>query len=739
MSNLDPLVTDLALILIIAGITTLVFKWLKQPVVLGYIVAGFLCSPHFIFTPNVTDTENLNILANIGIIVLLFSLGLEFSLKKLVNVGSSAIITASVIVLGMMMLGYAVGRLLSFDYLDSLFLGAMLSMSSTTIIIKAFTDLNLRKQKFTTLVFGVLVVEDLFAVLSMVFLTSIAVKNKFEGKELLENVLKLSFFLIIWFLVGIYALPTFFKKVKKYLNDETLLIVSMGLCLGMVVFATAVGFSSALGAFIMGSILAGTIQAERIEKVIQPVKDLFGAVFFISVGMLVNPEILYEYALPILLLSVVVIIGQITLGTSGMLISGQPLKIAVQSGFSLAQVGEFAFIIASLGMSLNVIDSNLYPIIVAVSVITTFTTPYFIKMANPAYEKLNSILPERIKMILDNYASNATTSHTQSAWKQILGLYLGKIIFYSTVIGGLMIISLSYFIPWVKNTFESSWILHVAVLLCILVMSPFIWGLALKRIRNDQLQQIWADKRISHVPVLLMVLLRFSLAIFFIMYFLSQVYSQRIGIFLGGAIILFLLIAFSRKIRSRILRIENTFLENLNERELRKTGKNNNIIHNIHLAQMEIQARCRFIGEKILDANIHQRYGVNIVSIRRGNSVINIPQSSVRLFPGDIISVVGTDEQIQSFLSVVEKESDIIDNEANSEDVILEKIIIPEDSYLHNRKLSETGIRGKSCLVVGIERNDGTFVYPSANVVLHASDRIWVVGEKEKIESVLNP
>ncbi len=486
MSHLDPLITDLALILIIAGITTLVFKWLKQPVVLGYIVAGFLCSPHFVFTPNVTDTANINILANIGIIVLLFSLGLEFSLKKLVNVGSSAIITASVIVVGMMMLGYAAGRLLSFDYLDSLFLGAMLSMSSTTIIIKAFTDLNLRKQKFTSLVFGVLVVEDLFAVLSMVFLTSIAVKNKFEGKELLENVLKLSFFLIIWFLVGIYALPTFFKKVKRYLNDETLLIVAMGLCLGMVVFASAAGFSSALGAFIMGSILAGTVQAERIEKVIQPVKDLFGAVFFISVGMLVNPEILYEYALPILLLSVVVIVGQITLGTSGMLISGQPLKIAVQSGFSLAQVGEFAFIIATLGMSLNVIDSYLYPIIVAVSVITTFTTPYFIKLANPAYEKLNTVLPERFRMLLDNYTSNATTSHTRSAWKQILGLYLGKIIFYSTIIGGLMIISLSYFIPWVKNSFGSSWILHIAVLLSILVMSPFIWGLALKRIRNDQ-------------------------------------------------------------------------------------------------------------------------------------------------------------------------------------------------------------------------------------------------------------
>lgn len=739
MSHLDPLITDLALILIIAGITTLLFKWLKQPVVLGYIVAGFLCGPHFTFTPNVSDMANINIWANIGIIVLLFSLGLEFSLKKLVNVGSSAIITASIIVLGMMMLGYAAGRLLSFTYLDSLFLGAMLSMSSTTIIIKAFTDLNLKKQKFATLVFGVLVVEDLFAVLSMVFLTSIAVNNEFEGKELFDNVLKLSFFLIIWFLTGIYILPTFFKKVRKYLNDETLLVVAMGLCLGMVVLASSVGFSAALGAFIMGSILAGTVQAERIEKVVQPIKDLFGAVFFISVGMLVNPEILVEYALPILLLSVVVIIGQIIFATSGMLISGQSLKIAVQSGFSLAQIGEFAFIIATLGMSLKVIDGYLYPIIVAVSVITTFTTPYFIKMANPVYEKLDAALPEKIKLVLHNYTSNAAAKHTKSAWKQILGLYLSKIIFYSTIIGGLIGISLTYFIPFVKSHFESEWVLHAAVIASILVMAPFIWGLALKRIRNNQIQQIWADKRINHVPVLLMILLRFVLAVFFIMYFLSQVYSQRTGIILGGTIILTLLIAFSKKIRERILRIENTFLDNLNERELRKTGKNNNIVHNIHLAQMEIHAGCPFIGQKIMDANIHQQYGVNIVSIRRGNQTINIPQGNVRLFPGDIISVVGTDELIQKFLGEVEKEGNLPDSNADMEKVILEKIIIPNDSYLNDRKLSETGIRAKSCLVVGVEREDGTFLNPSGNLVLHASDMIWLVGEKEKIASVLNP
>ena len=333
MNHLDPLISDLALILMLAGITTLLFKWMKQPVVLGYIVTGFLAGPHFSFFPTVTDIANIDIWAEIGIIVLLFSLGLEFSFRKLVNVGGSAVITALVIVVGMMLLGYAAGRLLHFTYLDSIFLGGMLSMSSTTIIIKAFTDLNMRKQQFTTIVFGVLIVEDMFAVLMMALLSSIAVNNELEGSELIYSILKLAFFLITWFLIGIFVLPTFLKKARRFLNSETLLVVSMGLCLGMVVLASYAGFSSALGAFVMGSILAGTNEAERIEKVMQPVKDLFGAVFFISVGMLVSPEALVQYAIPIIILSLVVIAGQIFFGTSGMLISGQPLKIAIKSGF----------------------------------------------------------------------------------------------------------------------------------------------------------------------------------------------------------------------------------------------------------------------------------------------------------------------------------------------------------------------------------------------------------------------
>lgn len=365
--QVENLVSDLAFILILGAVVTVLFKWLKQPVVLGYIVAGFLASPHFEYLPSVTTESNIEFWAQLGIVVLLFSLGLEFSFKKLLNVGGSAVVTALIIVAGMMVSGFAIGHFLHFSNMNSLFLGGMLSMSSTTIIIKAFTDLNLRQKKFASLVFAVLIVEDLFAVLMMVILSSIAINKSVEGSEMLFSIGKLVFFLVIWFLVGVYVLPTLLNAIRRYLNNETLLIISIGLCFGMAVFSVYCGFSLALGAFVMGSIIAGISYAERIEQIVTPVKDLFGAVFFISVGMMVDPVIIVEYASPILILSCVVIVGMILFGTFGMLITGQSLRVAMESGFSLTQIGEFAFIIASLGMSLGVLDPNIYPIVVAVS------------------------------------------------------------------------------------------------------------------------------------------------------------------------------------------------------------------------------------------------------------------------------------------------------------------------------------------------------------------------------------
>ena len=739
MGHLNTLISDLALILVVAGVTTLLFKWLKQPVVLGYIVAGFLVGPHFSFFPTVSDLANINIWSEIGIIVLLFSLGLEFSFRKLVNVGGSAVITAAVIVVGMMLLGYAAGRILHFTYLDSVFLGGMLSMSSTTIIIKAFTDLNMRKQKFTSIVFGVLIVEDMFAVLMMVLLSSIAVNNELEGSELIYSILKLAFFLITWFLVGIFVIPTFLKKARRFLNSETLLVVSMGLCLGMVVLASYAGFSSALGAFVMGSILAGTNEAEKIEKVVQPVKDLFGAVFFISVGMLVDPVILTQYALPIVLLSLVVICGQILFGTTGMLISGQPLNVAVKSGFSLSQIGEFAFIIATLGMTLKVIDGFLYPIVVAVSVITTFTTPYFIKMADPASKWIENHLPERLSFLIDRYSANASTVQVENPWKKVFGVYLGKIALYSTILIGILILSLSWFIPMIEDVVPDSWGTTLGVVITLAVMSPFLWGLAMKRINSRKLMSIKENKSANFVPLFLMVILRFLIGLAFVVYFLSKVYSQRTGVLLGVVLFVLITLFLSKRLQRQILSLESRFMDNLNERELRRTGKKYNLVHNMHLAHMEVYGSCEFIGKRLADANIHRNYGVNIVSIKRGNKRINIPKGDSRIFPGDLISVIGTDEQIQRFLEAVEPEDTGTDAEEPEIHFEFERIAIPDDSSLIGKTLAQSGIREKdSCLVVGIEHADGSFYEPTADFLFKKGDMIWIVGEKEKIGAILS-
>ena len=739
MGHLNTLISDLALILVVAGVTTLLFKWLKQPVVLGYIVAGFLVGPHFSFFPTVSDLANINVWSEIGIIVLLFSLGLEFSFRKLVNVGGSAVITAAVIVVGMMLLGYAAGRILHFTYLDSVFLGGMLSMSSTTIIIKSFTHLNMRKQKFTSIVFGVLIVEDMFAVLMMVLLSSIAVNNELEGSELIYSILKLAFFLITWFLVGIFVIPTFLKKARRFLNSETLLVVSMGLCLGMVVLASYAGFSSALGAFVMGSILAGTNEAEKIEKVVQPVKDLFGAVFFISVGMLVDPVILTQYALPIILLSLVVICGQILFGTTGMLISGQPLNVAVKSGFSLSQIGEFAFIIATLGMTLKVIDGFLYPIVVAVSVITTFTTPYFIKMADPASKWIENHLPERLSFLIDRYSANASTVQVENPWKKVLGVYLGKIALYSTILIGILILSLSWFIPMIEDVVPDSWGTTLGVVITLAVMSPFLWGLAMKRINSRKLMSIKENKSANFVPLFLMVILRFLIGLAFVVYFLSKVYSQRTGVLLGVVLFVLITLFLSKRLQRQILSLESRFMDNLNERELRRTGKKNNLVHNMHLAHMEVYGSCEFIGKRLADANIHRNYGVNIVSIKRGNKRINIPKGDSRIFPGDLISVIGTDEQIQRFLEAVEPEDTGTDAEEPEIHFEFERIAIPNDSSLIGKTLAQSGIREKdSCLVVGIEHADGSFYEPTADFLFKKGDMIWIVGEKEKIGAILS-
>ncbi len=734
--SVEGLIGDLAFILILGAITTIVFKWLKQPVVLGYIVAGFLASPHFTYLPSVTTEANIDFWAQIGIIVLLFSLGLEFSFKKLVNAGAPAVVTALFIVCGMMAAGFAAGHILGFSRINSLFLGGMLSMSSTTIIIKAFTDLGLRQRKFASLVFAVLIVEDLFAVLMMVILSSIALNNSVEGGEMLYSVSKLAFFLIIWFVTGVFVLPSLLNSQRRFLNQETLLVVSMGLCLGMAVFSVACGFSLALGAFVMGSILAGTSFAERIEKITTPVKDLFGSVFFISVGMMVNPHIIVEYWGPILFLSAVVIVGMIFFGTFGMLLTGQTLRVAMESGFSLTQIGEFAFIIASLGMSLGVLDSQIYPIVVAVSVLTTFTTPYFIRMADPAYGYVESHLPKRLHFLIDRYTATATAEQSATAelWKTLIKRYLWRVILYSMVLIALTIISLHYLMPFFIGIFPV-WGRFFTMLVSLSAMAPFLLAMTYPASKQTERNRLRACNARFDVPLIAMTVVRLLIAMAIIVYLLSSIYSMAVGWTLGVALFIVMMLSFSKRIKERLEKIETRFMDNLNERELRKTGAKNNLVANMHLAYMTVGYDCPFVGERLKNSGLRKKFGVSVSSIQRGSNFIMVPDADARLFPGDILGVIGTDEEIQRLIPVVEASEETV-SATSSEDVRLTSVRLTDNSPLDGLTVASSRLREDyEALLVAVQRGD-CYTQPYPDLRFEQGDVLWLVGDINKLAAL---
>lgn len=736
--DVEGLISDLAFILLMGAGVTLLFKWIKQPVVLGYIVAGFLASPNFEYLPSVSTLANIDFWAKIGIVIMLFSLGLEFSFKKLLNVGGSAVVTTLIIFTGMVTVAFILGHLWGFSNINCLYLGGMIGMSSTTIIIKAFSDLGLRQRKFAALVFGVLIVEDLFAVIMMVVLSSVAMNNSVDGGEMLYSISRLAFFLVIWFLVGVLILPSFLNLARRYLNNETLLIVSIGLCFGMAVFSQLCGFSMALGAFVMGSILAGTSMAESIERVATPVKDLFGAVFFISVGMMVNPSALVEYWDSVLVLSLAVMFGGIVFGTSGMLITGQPLRIAMESGFSLTQIGEFSFIIASLGMTLGVLDGAIYPIIVAVSVITTFTTPYLIKLADPAYGFVVRHLPRKLHFLIDRYSSKASTeTATGSLWMLLIKRYAWRLVLYSSVLVAICMLSSQFMMPWLNRELES-WGRLIGCLITLAVMAPFLLALALPASSQTERQRLQRAKARVDVPLVVMMLFRLIIALGFVIYVFSSIYGMRVGFSVGLSVIVLVLLLFSSRVKNRLSNIESKFLNNLNERELRRSGRNNNVISDLHLAYMEVGYGCPFVGERLRNSNLRNKYGVNIVSIQRGGEGIPLPSGETRIFPGDTIGVIGTDEQLQLLLPEVEA-SDASDHSlrgVNPANFKMTSVPLTDSSVLIGKSATTANLRREyAALVVALQRGE-EFVTVDGSERFRPGDVVWLVGDPHLLTSL---
>ena len=753
MGHLPDLIRDLALILMAGATTTLIFKKIKQPLVLGYIIAGFLVGPYFHFFPTVADNENIEILAEIGVIFLLFTLGLEFSFKKLVRVGGAASITAFVEIAFITVAGYFAGKWMGWTTMDSLFLGGMLASSSTTIIIRAFEELGVKTKQYARIVFGVLVVEDIVVILLMVLLSTIAVTKEFEGTEIIFTIIKLLSFLALWFIAGIFLLPTLLKKAKALLDEETLLILSIGLCLGMVVLATQVGFSAELGAFIMGSIIAETTSAERVEHVTKPVKDLFGSVFFVSVGMMIDPQAIIQYGWPVFVVTLLTLFGKLFSTTLGALLSGQPLKQSVQVGMSMAQIGEFAFIVATLGLSLGVISDFLFPVAVGASAITTFTTPYLIKFSEPLYLFLERFLPDKWIKRLNTYSAGTQSIQAETNWKIALRSYRNIVIINGALLLILIWLSLNFLMPYLNQTIEDKTIRGVVALAISLGLGlPFLWALMAKRPENNSYKELWLDKKYNSGPLLLIESGRVLLGILLIGFWAFQLFSSQIALFITVPIIIAILFVFAKRMKDFYRKLESSFLTNLNARETesantlsaRVSRKNADLQTRLapwdaHIVQLEAPPNALYIGKPLNDLQWRERYGINVVYIKRGENVINAPDRNQFILPFDQVGIVATDSQVAAFKPVF----DFVDTEDNSirdvdiREIVFDRLVVNEYTKLKGLSIRDSGLREQTNgLVIGIERNNERILNPDSTTVFEWGDVIWIVGERDKIQSL---
>ena len=752
INNIPELIQDLALILVVAGLVTLLFKKLRQPLVLGYIVAGFLVSPHMPYVMSVVDKADIQTWADIGVLFLLFSLGLDFSFKKILRMGLAPVIAALTIIFCMMAIGGTVGSLFGWSRMNCMFLAGMLAMSSTTIIYKAFDDLGLRQQRFAGLVMSVLVLEDVLAIVMMVMLSTIARGAEPDGGMMLGSITKIVFFLVLWFVVGIFLIPPFLRRTRRLMDDETLVVVALGLCCAMAVISTTVGFSSAFGAFVMGSILAETIEADKIIRVVEPVKNLFGAVFFVSVGMLVDPAVLTAYALPICALVLAIIVGQALFGTMGFMLSGQPLKTAMQCGFSMAQIGEFAFIIASLGLSLGVIGDFLYPVVVAVSVITTFLTPYMMKAAVPTYGYIERRLPRKWLRTLNHLGTmHHTTRSEANHWRTLLRAMAWNVIVYSILSAAVIAVMLTTVLPFMRRLLPG-WELHwwangITGVLTVVLISPFLRSMVMKKNHSEEFKALWAESRINHLPLIFTIIVRVVIASSFVFYICNYLSRFADALIIAIAVAVVLMMIMSRSLKHSSIRLERMFVQNLRSRDIeaqvhgrkRPLYEGHLLDRNVHMSDVDVPMDSTWSGKTLLELELRQRFGVHVSSILRADRRINIPDGKTLVFPGDRLQVIGADSQLAKMAEALQREVYGSDPDIESKSMRLRQMVITGGSPLLGVSLRESGIRSRyNCMVVGIEEGEENLSQMAPDRKFEKGDIIWIVGEESHLAELLD-
>lgn len=752
MSQLPHLIEDLALILIVAGFVTILFKKLKQPLVLGYIVAGFIVSPHMPYTMSVIDKSNIHTWAEIGVMFLLFGLGLEFSVKKILKMGAKPMISTMFILFSLSVLGFLMGTMFGWTRMDSIFLGGMLSISSTTIIYKALNDMGMAQQRFVSSVMSVLILEDIMAIVMMVMLSTIAGGNDLTGSQILGSVGRIGFFLVLWFVIGLFAIPLILRHVRQFLNSETLLIVALGLCCLMAVISTQVGFSAAFGAFVMGSILAETVEADKIERVVEPVRNLFGAIFFVSVGMLVEPKILVEYAIPILLLTLTIIIGHVVFSTIGFFLGGVQLKNAMRCSFSMVQIGEFAFIIATLGQSLHVINDYLYPVVVAVSVITTFLTPYVMRMADPAYTLFMHIIPKHWARRLEHLQlGTPNDAIAESSWRSLIKAMSVNTIIYGILSSAVIAIMFSLVLPFCREQSIALTGTHWAGnalcgVLTVVLISPFLRSIVMKKNHSEEFRTLWTRSLLNRIPLIATVVLRVIVAAAFVFYICNYLTRLRSALMITVALLVITMMILSRNLKQRSIRLERLFIQNLRSRDIKAQveGRRKPLFaqnlqdRDIHIGIVEVPEDSLWAGKSLRSLKLRNRFGVHVSSILRGNQRLNIPGGNTILFPGDKIQAIGDDEQLSGFSAAATRELHKEDLEIEQREMKLRQVVLNKQSEFIGKTIRESGIRDHyNCMVVGIDDGQKNLTLIDPAHVLTQGDVLWLVGEEHDLRVIM--
>lgn len=756
MQEIPALISDLATILVLAAITTLLCKKINLPSVLGYILAGFLVGPVVDFIPTIHDMANIEVWSDIGVIFLMFGLGLEFSLHKMAEVGVPGFLSAGIQALGMGIVGFFLGILLGWGTMNSVFLGVMLAMSSTMITMKSIEDMGLKEEKFSDLAMGTLVIEDIIAIFAMVILSTIAVSQSISGLALAERLGILLLYLALWLILGIYLVPTLMKKLVGLMNDEVLLIFSLALCFLMALLAEEIGLSTELGAFLAGSLLAGTVHAERVEHLITPCKNLFGAVFFVSVGFMVQPAMILKYIAPILLLAVVAIAGKLFFLTLGGLAAGQELDVSVAAAAAQTQVGEFSFIIAGLGQSLSVTGAFLYPIIVAVSVVTTFTTPFLLKLAGPLTRLLKRILPDKWLAAIAKYsaAKQADKSGENKDLTFFLKYYFQTLALYGVLAVGVILLGVRSLLPFLLSM---DWGGRRAELVACGIMYLALLFLlpAMLRIKKRYFTALWLESTSNRLLLSILMIFRAGVVILLAVLPAFLIFQVNPLWLASGAIPLMWIVTRSDRLTGHYLEVEARFLANFNERKLAEQfgqGDQAEVHHWLTEQLYVVTLACpeKYVGEgqTLRDHGWGNADHINIIKIIRGKEHINIPEGDVKTRGGDLLVAMGSRRDLENFCfkqtvdgvrpqkgSRLQTLKEYIENQEGilqSRQLLCYGVSLGKDLPQQGKSIRDSGIKEEwSAFLIGLERDLLPIPNPDRSMTLRTGDLLWVMGSQE--------